>query len=389
MRLYPRVSLQTDKLSAIRLVFILFLTLVFSNVYAQLEYYLPGSTTGEVISHSGYTLSYSEKHEQAEWVTYELTSAEAQGSITRTNDFRVDHKCRNGSAFLSDFKGSGYDRGHLAPAGDMAYSSTAMSESFLMSNICPQNPSFNRGIWLSLESQVREWAISEGAIIVVTGPVVQNERSISIGSNEVAVPKSFYKIIYDHSEPELKAIAFLLPNKKGYKKLREYVVTIDSLESLTSIDFFPRLPDKHENSLESEINIDNWSFENTSISISNEEETRQCLGITNSKSRCNRYTTNTDQYCWQHSDQRNGSNATNKETNSFQCLGITQDGDQCKRTTTNSYHYCWQHLDHKSKTNDAYNQRTNSYKRCTARTQKGTRCKRKTKNPGGKCWQHK
>ena len=97
-------------------------------------------------------MSYLETHEQAEWVYYRLNSNLVSGNVKRSNNFREDKSIRTGSANLSDYKYSGYDRGHLAPAGDMKSSNTGMSESFFMSNISPQTPSFNRGGWKKLES---------------------------------------------------------------------------------------------------------------------------------------------------------------------------------------------------------------------------------------------
>ncbi|MDZ7792136.1 MAG: DNA/RNA non-specific endonuclease [Spirochaetia bacterium] len=126
--------------------------------------------------HTGYTLSYSEEHEQAEWVAYKLTIEELQGDVERTDNFREDKKVDTETASLSDYRGSGYDRGHLAPAADFSWSEEAMSDTFYLSNMSPQKPGFNRGIWRSLESQVREWAIRDKALLVVTGPVFERCR---------------------------------------------------------------------------------------------------------------------------------------------------------------------------------------------------------------------
>ena len=120
---------------------------------------LPAPVAGEQqISHLGYTLSYNEKHEQASWVAYELTAGELRGTIARTDNFKADASVTTGSASLADYRGSGFDRGHLAPAADMKWSREVMSESFFMSNMSPQEPGFNRGIWKKLEGKVRDWA---------------------------------------------------------------------------------------------------------------------------------------------------------------------------------------------------------------------------------------
>jgi len=232
--------------------------------------YLPTSTTGQVIQHSHFTLSYSEKYEQAEWVAYELTPDELRNVAEREDNFREDPKVLTGSASTDDYRRSGYDRGHLAPAGDMGFSEEAMSESFFMSNMSPQNRSFNRGVWRSLESQTRDWAAEDGSLYVVTGGVL-TEIGKTIGQkNKVGVPKYYYKILFDIEAPGLdghsldghrmKAIAFLLPNKGSDAPLSEFVVSIDSVENMTGIDFFPALPDELEEKLESDVRINGWKF---------------------------------------------------------------------------------------------------------------------------------
>ena len=217
------------------LFFIFFPLIAFSQEFSD---YLPTSTTNQIVTHAYYTLSYSEEYEQAEWVAYELTKEKLSATpVGRTNDFREDRKVTTGSAALGDYRQSGYDRGHLVPAGDMSFSSTAMSESFYMSNMSPQHPSFNRGIWKKLESQVRNWAFdANNSIYVFTGPILQS-CSESIGENNVCVPDYYYKFIW--KPVEIKMIAFVLPNHKGEKELAYYVTSVDYVESITGIDFFP------------------------------------------------------------------------------------------------------------------------------------------------------
>ena len=213
----------------------------------------------QIIDHFGYSLSYNEDHEQANWIFYELTDYEVSGTVKRKNQFRSDPKVKTASASLSDYRGSGYDRGHLAPAADMKWSVTAMSESFYMSNMSPQRPSFNRGIWKRLEEQVRLWALNNKSIYVVTGGVLVDELE-TIGVNEVSVPEYYYKVILDYIEPELKGIGFILPNQKEMGLLKSYVVSIDEVEKFTNIDFFPSLPDATEDQLEGKIDLSKWNF---------------------------------------------------------------------------------------------------------------------------------
>ena len=150
--------------------------------------------TAVIIRCAGFTVKYNETYEQAEWVAYQLTDDEVDSEeFDRTNDFREDPRVLTGTASLKDHAGSGYDRGHLVPADDLEWSETAMSESFLMINISPQEPGFNRGIWKKLENRVRKMAIENEEVYVVAGPVLTDGPFESIGPNEIAVPKRFSK----------------------------------------------------------------------------------------------------------------------------------------------------------------------------------------------------
>ena len=233
----------------------IFISILFSQ---QLE--LPKSApSDQIIHHSNYTLNYSEQHEQAKWVAYSLTSSQVYGSVGRTNDFRIDPKVKTGSASLPDYKGSGYDRGHLAPAGDMKSTYTAMSESFYMSNMSPQVPGFNRGIWKKLEGTVRNWAVDNEKVYIVTGAVLTASYP-TIGINKVSIPEFYYKVVLDYEQPELKGIGFILPNQKSDKSLQSYAVSIDEVERFTGIDFFHSLPDNIEEKIESDAAVNKWSF---------------------------------------------------------------------------------------------------------------------------------
>ena len=122
----------------------------------------------------------------------------------------------------------------------------------------PQNPSFNRGVWKRLESLVRSWAKYEGQLYIVTGPVL-TKKYPSIGESKVSIPEYYYKAILDYSEPEIKCVAFLLPNKKSKKSLRSFSLSVDEIERITGIDFFHDLPDNIENRIESVNSINLWS----------------------------------------------------------------------------------------------------------------------------------
>lgn len=292
---------------------VLLLQLVSFLGFSQDYKYLP-THTGEIIKHKNYILSYSEKYEQAQWVAYELSSNETRSIIKRADNFRPDKTVRTGSANLNDYRGSGYDRGHLAPAADMGFSAAAMSESFYMSNMSPQKPSFNRGIWKNLETQVRNWARAYNKIYVVTGAVLKKGLPC-IGKNKVAIPEQYYKIVFREKAGKSNIIAFLMDNKKSEKPLNSFVVSVDKIEKLTGLNFFPQLPDGVENKLEAQRALQNWDFgpckfnQGKSVSAKAKKQpessktkayTGQCCGKTQKGTRCKRKAVSGSRFCWQH-----------------------------------------------------------------------------------------
>ncbi|MGZ0017605.1 DNA/RNA non-specific endonuclease [Yeosuana sp. AK3] len=223
------------------------------------NYFLPSSTTGQMVHHEGYSLSYSEPHEQAEWVAYELKKNQLSSTNFERPYFEVDKAVKTGAAHWRNYKNSGYDRGHLCPAGDRSYQKSVYDETFLTSNISPQEHDFNAGIWNTLEQKVRYWASKYDGVFVVTGGILENHLK-TIGEERVAVPNQFYKIILDYHKGNIKMIAFLLPHQNSDKPLYKFVVSVDEVEKLTGIDFFQELDDSVENKLEASSNYKNWSF---------------------------------------------------------------------------------------------------------------------------------
>ena len=217
-------------------------------------------TADTILSYSGFDLGYNEQYEQAAWVAYVLTREEVEwGIVERTDNFRADTNLSTGSASPADYQGSGFDRGHLAPAGDMQWNPTAMSESFLMSNMSPQLPGFNRGIWKKLESEVRNWALEKDSIYVITGPVLAPIDSF-IGENQVGVPQYFYKVLVDLSPPDHSLIAFLLPNSASSDSLLQFAIPVDSLEQITGYDFFAGAPNQEMvDWLERQLDLGSWN----------------------------------------------------------------------------------------------------------------------------------
>ncbi|HKX87102.1 MAG TPA: DNA/RNA non-specific endonuclease [Flavobacterium sp.] len=230
-----------------------------SAVLNEQDFYLPTTTTGIIVRHQYYTLSYAEVHEQAEWVAYELKKSDIIYSNHKRPYFIDDPKVNTGSASWKNYIRSGYDRGHLCPAGDRRFSKKAFDETFYTSNITPQRNDFNAGIWNRLEQKTRYWAKKYDGLYVVTGGVLSPKLK-SIGKEDVSVPEYFYKVLIDKSSGKYKAIGFLVPHKESDNALYTYVVPIDTIEKMTGLDFFSKLPDAIENKLEKSSDYKGWSF---------------------------------------------------------------------------------------------------------------------------------
>ena len=213
----------------------------------------------QIIHHTGYSVSYNENLRLPNWVAYELTRQETQGNAKRTDRFITDPSVKGIIATNADYARSGYDKGHMAPAADMKWSNTAMKESFYFSNMCPQHPELNRRKWKDLEEKIRDWAITDSAIIIICGPIIEKTPQ-KIGKNKVTVPQKFFKVILSPFTTSPNAIGFLFKNGRSVSPLATYAVSVDSIETLTGMDFFAPLPDDLENKIESQVNCDQWGL---------------------------------------------------------------------------------------------------------------------------------
>jgi len=216
----------------------------------------------EVVKHSALYLCYDEKHEQAKWVAHIIHPDVSSGGFSRSNDFREDSLVKTGTAIKEDYWNTGYDRGHMAPSADFRWSAKALSESYYYSNMSPQKPELNREAWALLEDKLRYHVIVIGEpLFVITGPVLEAGLPTIGTTNKVSIPKLNYKIALDISGNEKKAIGFVMKNGKNEYPTFSYAVSIDSIEKLTGIDFFPSLPDELENQLEKMTDVQAWKTE--------------------------------------------------------------------------------------------------------------------------------
>ena len=219
---------------------------------------LPAFTQDAMILYrTAYTTNYDKHNKIPKWVAWHLTSNHTSGEQRRLSNFIVDEDVPTPRAELVDYKGSGYDRGHMCPAGDNKWGFQPMRESFYLTNICPQNSNLNCGDWNELEIQCRAWANKYGDIYIVCGPILYKGKHETIGPNKVTVPEAFFKVILC-MKGKPKAIGFIYKNVRCNNSLSYYVNSIDQVERITGFDFFPSLPDDIENEVEATCNINEW-----------------------------------------------------------------------------------------------------------------------------------
>ena len=225
------------------------------------EYEKPAPLTDrpeQILHRTGYTTSYNKETRNPNWVAWHLTKAHTYGKNQRSEEVFTEDKEVSPRATDNDYYNSRYDRGHMCPAGDNKWDATAMTESFLFTNICPQNHNLNKYEWNTLEILCRDWARKYGAIDIVCGPVYDSATpSHTIGQGHVWVPDAFFKVVMLRAG-EPKAIGFLFRNNGKKVTLSSVVHTVDDIERLTGIDFFPALDDKVENRIEAEANLREW-----------------------------------------------------------------------------------------------------------------------------------
>jgi endonuclease G len=220
----------------------------------------PGGTCN-VLFKRHYVTCHDSYKRIPEWVAYRLTPRSLQGDAARSDDFRADPELdADQRAVPADYRYSGYDLGHMAPAAAFKRSRSAMSETFLMSNIAPQRPHLNRRLWRKLEGQVRALVETHVSVWVVTGSLFLNtdgtpaDSFTAIGNNEVAVPTHFYKVILAESEG-LEAFAFVMANSIDplSGEPADYATSVDSVESIAGLDLFAALPDSTERRIEAAV----------------------------------------------------------------------------------------------------------------------------------------
>ena len=228
------------------------------DIAALLRVDIPDETPEIKKEYTGFFVSFNPAHHLPNYVSWELTAAESRGEIPRTSQFRPDPDMY-GCPTLDDYRHSGFDRGHMAPAGDMKWDRQAMLDSHYLTNICPQTHQLNGGRWSTLENKCREWAARDSAIVIIAGPILSDDMPRTIGDSQVSVPERYFKVILAPFANPPRAIGFIMPNSANIDGLETLSIPVDRVEQITGFDFFAALPDSLENAIESRTNFRDWN----------------------------------------------------------------------------------------------------------------------------------
>lgn len=220
----------------------------------------PEGMNGRIIDYTGFRLSFNADCKQPNWVAWELTADEAKANVaSRKNTTFMRDPNVEGCATVNDYRGSGFDRGHMCPAADMKWDQRAMNDCFLLTNICPQDNGLNTGAWNALENKCRSWAVRDSAIIIVCGPILTDRLTRHIGDSRVAVPERFFKAVLAPYASPVRAIGFIMPNTRHAPGMQQAAVSIDEIEEATGLDLFSWLPDDIESEVEATCNFPQWN----------------------------------------------------------------------------------------------------------------------------------
>ena len=237
----------------------------------------------EILLHRiAYELSYNTETRQPNWVAWRLTSEHTDGPFSRKGvpyyddsgmaigissfsddiirgDYFIDMDVPSPRQEHIDWKEhpAGIDHGHMCPAADCKWDKGAMNQSFLLTNMCPQDHDLNGGDWDKLENKCRTWAKRYGDILIVAGPIFENDERHCFGINKIPIPDAFFKVVLCTSGNP-KALGFIFPNNGTHHNMQDYVLSVDEVEITTGIDFFSDLTDDTEADVEACSNLEDW-----------------------------------------------------------------------------------------------------------------------------------
>lgn len=219
--------------------------------------------SSQVLKREGYVASYNKDTRLPNWVAWRLTKTHLESPVPgierKMFKFHRDDEVENPvEHYEYRYRETGYQRGHMCPYADCKWSMKAADETFLMTNICPQTKALNQDnkAWRDLEDACRNWTKDGlGDLYVVTGPIVSADCE-RIGSG-IFVPKAFYKVVLRYDGKRAEAFGVMYRNVDG-GRIQSSIHSVDGIERLTKLDFFPALPDVVEKQVESRLDIDAW-----------------------------------------------------------------------------------------------------------------------------------
>lgn len=220
---------------------------------------VPPSLDNKEIDYTGFTVGFNASKHQPNYVAWVLTPDHLDGPYTRKGVNFMQDPNVEGCATLADYKGSGFDRGHMAPAADMKWSAQAMADCHYLTNMCPQDDALNSGAWATVEKNTRKWVEKHGPLVIIAGPVLSDRLTRTIGESKVPVPDRFFKVILAPEANPPMGLAFIMPNAKVEGGAQAAVASIDQVEAITGFDFFAALPDDVENQVETESSLRKWN----------------------------------------------------------------------------------------------------------------------------------
>jgi len=220
---------------------------------------IPATTDNQMLNYRGFTVAFNPGKHQPNYTVWTLEPGETDGPYSRKDvNFMPDDNIA-GCATLADYRNSGFDRGHMAPAADMKWSKQAMADCHLLTNMCPQDNRLNAGAWATVEKNARKWALKHGPLVIVAGPVLNDRLTRTIGTSEIPVPERFFKVILAPQAQPPIGIAFVMPNSYVEGGAQATVTTIDEVEAITGFDFFAALPDDIETTVEQQNSLRKWN----------------------------------------------------------------------------------------------------------------------------------
>ena len=223
-----------------------------------LDVIVPDSYPSQIKDYTGFKVSFNKNNATPNWVSWELLASETDGISPRSNKFWQDDGI-DGCPHPSDYKHSGFDKGHMSPSAENKWSRNAMYDCFVMTNMCPQDHALNSGAWSTLEKKERIWAQRDSLLIIVAGPIYTNSDIKTIGYGKVRIPSAFFKVILAPDIPQPRAIGFIYPNFRAPGNMQNYSMTVDKVEEITGYNFFHALPDEIEDMVESKTSFAEWN----------------------------------------------------------------------------------------------------------------------------------